>query len=243
VSFEVRGDARLRGSVLETRVTLRNVGSDAAQDVFARAELGGALVEERVGPIAAGESASVGLRLPAPERPGSHAIPLRIEFKTAAKAPALWQWAYLLVQVGLRVLPAVRVEVPEAPLETRGPLRVLLASADGFAHRVEVRARVSAGVGVLDERTELVVPAQGRVEARLRLIRGDAVRGGRLGVLVFTRALDSGAARDTVATGLILVAPDPALGPRLRLIVAAAGLLLILWALRAEWRARRPSTP
>jgi hypothetical protein len=115
-----------------------------------------------------------------------------------------------------------------------GSLPVGLESTDGAAHRVAVRVLPPRGLNVLGgPLVDLDVPGSGRVTAPVSLLRAGAPRESRQGILIVASAADGPLERTAVATGVVTIARDPALLPRLRpalWLLAAALLGAAAWA-------------
>lgn len=143
-----------------------------------------------------------------------------------------------LVACGARATAAlptrVNVHVTDLRLAHAGELRVELRSADGRAHRAELRASAAAGsLRVLPAAID--VPAAGVTRVALRVFRGDATWDSRHEIDVVALAADDGTPLG-LGSAVVDVASDPALVPRLRPWLTAAGLLLLLAAVVQEWR-------
>lgn len=244
VQFEVSGRAQTTRAGIQVVASLRNIGNSAAHSLHVRGELGSSLADAVPGDVAPLAQVEATFDFPLPERAGRHAILLRLEFYPTPEAaeqkgsPAV-QWGYLLIGLGADPPPALGLEVPEAKIETSGPLLVRLTSLDGFSHRASVSCRVPYGLGTLGEPPEVEVPASGSVEVPLSLVRGGALRGSRSGILVLARTTEAGMERAAVATGVVEILPDPALLPGLRVPLGVCGSALLGFSLWAEWRRRR----
>ncbi len=224
--FEVTGQTRTPdAATLEVVVFLKNAGDAAATSL----DVEGEMFEERSRMrldrgVAAGQSEHVVLSFPlAAARPGQAALILLIEWPVgppagnAAVPTMASQRAYLLLNLGpAPVEPAVRLSVPDLTLETLGTLKVGLESTDGSPHRVLLRVHPPRGLNAFGPQVEADVPASGRAEASLQLLRAGAPRASRQGILVEAQALDGQLERATVATSVVTIAPDPALLPKLR---------------------------
>lgn len=231
-------------------VVLRNAGDDKAAPLAVLAELMGRTREARLeSGVEGGAEATVALRFPFEvPRPGLHAIVLLLEWPvgpapaSGGEPPLASQRAYLLLTLGVAAEPAVRLMVPELSLETMGALPVGLESADGAAHRVAVRVLTPRGLNVLGvSSVEVDVPASGRVDASFSLLRAGAPRESRQGILIVASAADGPLERTAVATGVVKIARDPALLPRLRPALWILAALLLAAAAWAELR--RPRAP
>jgi hypothetical protein len=234
--FEVTGrTSSPDAATLEVVVVLKNAGDAAAQPLVVEGEL----LEERRRMrldrgVAPGESDHVVLKFPlAGARPGLHALILLIEWPVGppsgnAAAPALAsQRAYLLLTLGQAAAAAVKLTVSDLLLETRGAVETSLESADGNAHRVEVRVHPPRGLNVFGPSAVVDVPARGRVAASVDLLRAGAPRLSRQGILVEAQALDGPEERSAVATSVVTIAPDPALLPRLRPVLWGVCAILL----------------
>jgi hypothetical protein len=181
---------------------------------------------------------------PTPARAGVHALALLLEHPlegaadAAGNRPVESQRAFLLLALGARPEPAVRVEVLPASVDVRGDLEARLESTDAAAHRVRVQALTARGLRVAGPPAEVEVPPRGQVPVRLPLVRAGAARGSRHGVLVVAETLDGPLARTTVVTAPVEVAADPSILPRVRREVFALALVLLALAAAAEVRRR-----
>jgi hypothetical protein len=249
--LEVSGEVVGRAPRLEVRVLVSNRGDQAATPLTVVGELLGERREARlvrgVGPGAA--EAVVLDFAPSPPRAGSHALTLLLEhpvdggLDAAGNPPMASQRAYLLLALGARPDPAVRIEVASASIDVFGELPVRLLSADGDAHRVAVRALTARGLRVVESPEAVEVPAAGAVTLSFRLARAGAPRGTHHGVLVVAETVDGPLARTSVATAPVDVVPDPSLLPRLRGPILFVAILLLSAAALAEWRRRRAVVP
>ncbi|HEY5907164.1 MAG TPA: hypothetical protein VIZ31_03925, partial [Vicinamibacteria bacterium] len=95
-------------------------------------------------------------------------------------------------------------------------LKVGLESTDGSPHRVLLRVHPPRGLNAFGPQVEADVPASGRAEASLQLLRAGAPRASRQGILVEAQALGGTVERATVVTSVVTIGPDPALLPKLR---------------------------
>ena len=245
-SLDVAGEV-VSAAPLEVRIVVRNPGVDATGPLDVIGELGTERREARVaGGVPPGGAASVLLAFDSlPARPGVHALLLLLEHPVegtpdaAGNPPVRSQRAYVLLALGARPAPAVRLETDPSSIDVQGTLDVRLRSADGAAHRMELRAVPARGLRFEGEPVEVSVPADGVVDARLPIVRAGAARGSRNGVLVVAESPEGPLARTTVAAAAVDVAPDPAWMPRLRLPLLALGAVLLVLAAAAEVRARR----
>ncbi|HXB57505.1 MAG TPA: hypothetical protein VN461_22275 [Vicinamibacteria bacterium] len=244
--FEVSGTVEATESEIAVRVNLRNVGDRATGSVSVEGEFLGRRQEGTLDQgVPAGESRSLLLRYP-PEVPrrGVHPLTLLLDFAEAASPanaspPAESQRAFLLLALGANAPPAVRVDAAEGRLETRSSLAVGLESLDGASHRVRLRVLTPHGLRAENPPADVEVPAAGRVSVPIPLLRSGAPRGSRQGVLFVAEAADGPLARTTVTTGVVEIAPDPALMPRLRLPLWVLAGLLLATAVALEFRRRR----
>ena len=216
-------------------VVLENKGDLKAQPLSVEGQLGAERRQERLqGGVAPGATEQVVLRFPLEvPRPGLHALTLLLEWPVGPAPPdgtlppTASQRAFLVLTLGALAEPAVRVTVAELELETSGPLSVGLESADGASHRVSLGVLTPRGLNVLDAGGEVIVPATGRVNAAVTMLRAGAPRESQQGVVVVATVLDGDLERAAVATGVVNLTRDPALLPGLRpaLWLVAAGLL------------------
>jgi hypothetical protein len=234
---------------LEVRVTVANRGDRAASPVDVVGELFGERREARLLTITPGGAGNVVLDFPPPKvRPGVHALALPLEYPVqgapdgAGSPPTASQRAWLLLALGARPDPAVRLLPSTLSLDVRGPLGVRLSSADGQPHRVRLRALTARGLRAEGEGVEVAVPGAGPVAAALPLVRVGAPRGSRQTVLLVAETLDGPLARTTVATAVVDVAPMPGLVPQLRPVLLALALVLLSIGVGFEVRWRRPSS-
>jgi hypothetical protein len=244
--FEVSGTVEATESGIAVRVSLKNAGDRGTGSVSVEGEFLGRRQEGTLDQgVPAGESRSLLLRYP-PEVPrrGVHPLTLLLDFAETGPGadgnpPTESQRAFLLLALGANPPPAVRVDAAEGRLETRSSLAVGLESLDGASHRVRLRVLTPHGLRAENPPAEVGVPAAGRVSVPIPLLRSGAPRGSRQGVLLVAEAGDGPLARTTVTTGVVEIAPDPAIMPSLRLpLVVLAGLLLAS-ALALEFQRRR----
>jgi hypothetical protein len=247
VRFEVSGTVEAGESGIAVRVNLKNVGDRGSRSVSVEGEFLGRRQEGTLDQgVPAGESRSLLLRYP-PEVPrrGVHPLTLLLDFAEAVPGadsnppPTESQRAFLLVALGANPPPAVRVDAAEGRLETRSSLAVGLESLDGASHRVRLRVLTPHGLRAENPPAEVGVPAAGRVSVPIPLLRSGAPRGSRQGVLLVAEDGDGPLARTTVTTGVVEIAPDPAIMPRLRLPLFVLGGLLVASALALEFQRRR----
>jgi hypothetical protein len=242
VRLEISGDARLEGRALLLSVGLRNVGDVAATGLSVEAELAGRRARAEAGRLEPGASRNFDLRYVSDlERPGVYAVPLSLEYRESedTSAPVRNELGYLLVPLGGRPVPALRVRVGTARIDELGHVPVALESADGAAHRARLSLRAPRGLNVLDPPVEVDVPAGGRASARIRVIRAGASHGSQVGVLAVAGVLDGPLQRDAVAGGTVTLRTSEPWLPPLRLPLLAVATVLICVAALIEWRRRR----
>ncbi len=234
---------------LVVQVVVTNRGDQPAAAVDVTGELLGQQSTARLAAgVAPGRWGAVVLEFEAAgATPGVHALTLLLEhalpgtLDAAGNPPLASQRAWLLVALGgANPGPAVRLEAKPTRIDVRGPLAVSLASVDGEAHRVHLRALPPRGLRAEGEGVLLTVPAAGLVTAELPLMRAGAPRGTQHGVLLVAESRDGPPLRTAVAVAPVEVAPDPSLLPRLHLPLLVLALLLLAVALGVEaWRSRR----
>jgi hypothetical protein len=151
--------------------------------------------------------------------------------------------AYLLVALGAAPDPAVRLLVGEVAFELRGALEVGLESADRAPHRVRLRVLTPRGLRAEDLAAPVAVPGQGRVVARVGLLRTGAAHDTRHGIVVVAEAEDGPEARTTVATGTARILPAPGVLPRIRVPILVTALVLLAASLFIELRRLRRPAP
>jgi hypothetical protein len=245
--FEVSGSVTVTDESLDVRVDVRNSGDAPAAPLTVLGELFGerrqARFETGLGP---GQATSAHLLFPlAVPRPGVHALPLLLEYPeggpadAAGNPPLASQRAYLLLALGGTAEPAVRIDVPEMRLDTRGDLRVGLSSLDGAPHRVSLRVLTARGVRTDGPPLEVEVPARGTVAPTVVLMRSGAPRGTRHGILLVAGTLDGVLERTSVATSIVEIAPDPGLMPALWRPLVVLALLLLVHSAVLEVRRHR----
>ena len=242
VRFEVSGGVA-PGPELQVDLALRNTGTLEARDVFLEGTLAGTRTQAEAGALAAGATRTYRLRFPgASPRPGRHALILQIEYKPAQppEAVARQQPALLLLELGgAPAPPALDVRVEPSRLDVSSIAWVVLESLDRAPHRVALTVLLATGVNVLAAPGEVAVPAHGALRVPVRLVRGDAPRGGRHPISVIVSSLGEPLERAFAAHAEIEIAGDPARLPRLRPWLFGLGALLLLGALLAELHARR----
>jgi hypothetical protein len=245
VKFDVGGAVESADDALEVRVDLTNGGDAAATTVEVRGELADEVdVVLLPAGVPARETRSLLFRFARVPRPGVHVLGLRLDYTEAAAAgrtPATAsQRAYLLLSLGENPAPALTLAAGEASISTRGTVPVRLESADGAAHRVLVRVLTPRGLNA-DAPVEVEVPSSGAATAEVPVLRGNAPRPSRQGILVVAEVLGGETAQASVAATVVNIAPDPALLPRLRWPLAGAAIVLLLAAVvvEIEKRSRR----
>lgn len=244
--FEVAGAVESADEALDVRVDVINGGDVAAASVDVRGELGD---EVDVVPLTSGVPAnatrSVLFRFARVPRPGVHVLGLRLDYTEAAapgRTPVTTsQRAYLMLSLGAAPGAALRLSAGEASIGTRGTVPVRLESADGAPHRVRVRVLTPRGLNA-DAPVEVEVPASGAATAEVPVLRGNVPRPSQQGILVVAEVLGGDVAQASVTAGLVHIAPDPALLPKLRWPLGAAAIGLLLAAAVVETRSRRRAT-
>jgi hypothetical protein len=235
VSLEVGGAVESSAQGLMVRLDVANRGDVAAERLDAEGELFGYHAEGALaGGLAAGQARSLWLHFPLPPpRPGLHALALHLRYPVPGASEAASQRAFLLLALGARVEPALRLSVAPAAFETSGALAVALESADGQAHAVRVRVLAPRGVNVLQD-PEVEVPARGTATARVPLIRGGPSRRERQGLVVLAATTVNGVESTQAATTTVDLVPHLPLLPRLRVPLAVAGVVLLAAAVTLE---------
>jgi len=172
---------------------------------------------------------------PSASRPGVYPVLLLLEYPRAGPGPVLKisQRAYLLVALGENAEPAVRIEVAPLRIDYTGRLRVGLRSTDGSPHRIRLRVLTPRGLRA-EGVAQVEVPAREEAATHVSLVRLDAPRSTRHGILVVAEATDGPLQRTSVATSYVDIASDPALLPRLRGSLLLVSLMLIGGALLFE---------
>jgi hypothetical protein len=230
---------------LAVRVTLTNRGDRAAGPIDVEGELFDETERARLAAeLAPGASADVALEFDAvPRQPGLHALALRIEHpapgpRDAADNPPLAsRRAFLLLALGARPTPAVRLRAEPLALDVRGALVVHLAASDEAA-RVTLRALTARGIRAESGPVEVAVPARGEATARVALVRASAPRGSRQEVLLVAETKDAPLARTAVELAVVRVADFPSRLARLRTPLYVVGVALLAVALGYELRLR-----
>jgi hypothetical protein len=244
VRFDVGGMAREGAAGIEVSLELRNRGETPATQLRVRGELAGDVASAEAAEIGPGAVGILDLRFPsARPRPGIHLIPLLLEFHAGRPAPGAGpasQRAYVSVAFGSVPPPAFRARIArDTPLRDAAYVDVDLESADGGAHRVEVRLLTAGGLVAPDPPRVVAVPAWGRARAALRVLRSGGARGVRHGALVVARTLDGPLERALAEPAMIRVEADPALMPVLRKPLFLGGALLLLAGASLEARSLR----
>jgi hypothetical protein len=241
VRFEVSGGVA-RGPGLAVELSLQNSGDLEARDVFVEGELAGTRAHGELGSLAAGARRSIRLSFPGlAARPGRNALTLQIEYKPAEPkdAVARQQPGLLLLELGGAAPPVLGVAIEPSLLDVSAVAWVVLESLDRAPHRAALTVLLATGVNLLEAPREVAVPASGRLRVPLRLVRGDAPRGGRHAITVVAAPIGEPLEGASAGHGEIEIAADPARLPRLRPWLFALGALLLLAALLAELHARR----
>lgn len=234
---------------LDVGVGLANRGPAPLVGLKADAELLGHLESRRLDEsLEAGASARLLFSFPLGDAtPGVHAVTLRLEYQAAGAdgqpAQTIVQPAYVLLALGENAAPAVRIDAPEARMDSVGRWRVALESADGAAHHMRLRVVLPRTLRADPLDSPVDVPATGRVEKELLLFRVDAPWEGPQGALLVAATDGEPVTRTTVATAVVRVGREPGRMPRLRRPLAVAMALLFLAALALEVRRfLRPTT-
>jgi hypothetical protein len=231
-------------------VQIMNRGDRALSSLDVLGELFGRVDEAGIPTgLGAGASAHVVLRFPEdPPRPGVHVLALLLEYPEGGTTDASGtlstssRRAYLLLALGASPPPAIRIAAEDLKLDAVGSMRVSVSSLDGLAHRVRLRALTARGLHADGPPVEVEVPAGGATAASLRLRRASAPRGSQHGVLVVGETVDGAVANAAVASGTVVVAPEPGWLPRLRWPLLVLAVLLIGTALFRELaRPREPA--
>jgi hypothetical protein len=238
VVLDVGGFLEAVGDLLVVRVEIRNRGDAKAAPLSVEGEFLGvydtARIEEGVD---AAKSATCTLRFPsAMPRLGLHVLALDLSF--TSQGFTVSQRGYLLLALGSRPEPAVRVSAAPAHLANYGTLRVSLESADGAAHGVRLRVLAPRGLNPRPPEQELAVPASGSVTAEVGLLRGVSLFGRNQGLLLIASATDGDEERTTVAGSVVEIVPYQPWLPRLRplLLILALALLAFALAIEVWWR-------
>jgi hypothetical protein len=244
--LEVSGQVVATAPRLEVRVVVSNHGDATAMPLEVVGELAGETRKARVvAGVAPGEEAAVVLDFANGMRPGRHALTLLLEHPVegapdaAGNRPVESQRSCVLLAIGARPGPAVRLEAGDVSLDARAVLPVTLESVDGAAHSVRLRVLTARGLRAPGPAPEVGVPARGSVSVEVPVVRSGASRGSRHGVLIVAETLDGDLAQEAVATAAVEVVPDPSLLPRNRGPVLVLALALLSVSGLAELRRRR----
>jgi hypothetical protein len=247
-SLDVAGEVVATSPRLVVRVTLTNRGERAAGPIDVQGELFGEPQAARLpGTLAPRASGSVSLEFATPvPKPGLHALTLLVDHPLesapdgAGNPPMASQRAFLLLALGASPAPAVRMRAEPLRLDVRGALVVHVASADGEARRVRLRALTARGIRAEGGAIDVDVPAQGEVRAVLPLARAGAARGTQHALLLVAETPELEVSRTAVAAATVSVAADPSWLPRARTPLMILGLALVALALGFEvWRKTR----
>jgi hypothetical protein len=237
--FEVlTGRAEAGPERLEIAVRLVNHGSDAI-DVNLSGELQGVASRRDLGdPVPGGHEAEVRLDFPSRlERPGLHAVLLRIASRPAGSAendPMRYQLSYLGFPLGASPAPAFELEVDPARIGWSGELVARLRSLEGTPHRVALRLLTAPGLRAWPESVELELPAGARRVVPLGVLRTGARPDTRHGVLIEARVVDGPLERTRVVASEVEVGPERGRVPRLRIPLLVLSMLLLAGALGLE---------
>ena len=246
VRFEVSGAPRVSDSAVAVLATIRNAGNIDARDVFVEGELAGRREAAQLGPLASGTALPFTLSFPGPARPGRHALTLQVEYKPAqpAEAVARQQPALLLMDLGeTKAATVLDVRLEPVALDVSATAWLTLRSLDRAPHRATLRVLLATGVNVLEAPPEIVVPAAGDLRVPVRLVRGDAPRGGSHEITAVVTPVGEATEAAAAARGEIAIAGDPARLPLLRPWLFALGAMLLLYAIGSELLARRGPPP
>jgi hypothetical protein len=238
VRLDVGGAVEPSPDGLLVRLDVSNRGDQAAPRVDVEGELFGHYAQSTLpAGVGAGATQSLWLHFPvAPPRPGVHAVALHLSYPAAAARDPASQRAYLLVALGARAEPALRVSAAPARFETAGTLRVELQGTGGAAQAARVRVLAPRGLNVLGE-PEVTVPAGGAAVAEVPLIRTGPSRSERQELILLAVTTTAGVDSTAVGRAEVELVPHRPLMPRLRIPLAVAGALLLAAAVAAEmWR-------
>jgi hypothetical protein len=218
---------------------LHNAGDAEARDVEVEGELVGEIDRaRRHEPLAGGGRAPLALSFPRLKAaPGVHALALTVDYKDLRGA-ARTQRAWLLLSLGSVEAPpaGLRLDVPETPIGTSADVKVTLTSTDREARRVRVRLLPPRGLQVLGPPATVDVPAEGHATAHIQLLRSGAARPSTQGIVVLAEWEQGGRAAALGTAATVRVEADPAVLPRVRRALVAAGAALLLFAAWAELR-------
>lgn len=192
--------------------------------------------------IAAGETRGLTLGFPLDgAAPGVHAVMLMIDYRTGPEATATRysQPAWVLIALGEQTGPSVRLRMADARVDVTGHLDVVLESADGASHRVQLAVKTPHSLRAYPVESVVEVPAQGTLTKSVQLFRVDAPWNSRQGLLVIARDNTGPLVRTAVAAGVAQLSADPARLPGLRRPLIGLALLLLALAVGAEIWGRR----
>ncbi len=241
VRLEVGGAVEPSSGGLMVRLDVSNRGDLPATRLDVEGELSGQYAESSLpAGIRAGASQSVWLHFPVPPpRPGVHAVALHLRYPVPGARESASQRAYLLLALGARADPPLRVTAAPASFETAGVLRVELESTDGAAHAVRVRVLPPRGLNALEE-PEVSVPARGAAVAQVPLIRSGPSRSERHELIVLAATTTDGVDSTAVTRASVDLVPHVPVLPRVRIPLAVLGALLLAAAVAVEvwWRWR-----
>ena len=187
--------------------------------------------------IAAGETRGLTLAFPLDgAAPGVHAVVLMIDYRTGPEATAMRysQPAWVLIALGEQAGPSVKLRMEDARVDVAGHLDVVLESADGAAHRVQLAVKTPPSLRAYPVESAVEVPAQGTLTKSVQLFRVDAPWNSRQGLLVIARDDTGPLLRTAVAAGAAQLSADPARLPGLRRPLIGLALLLMALAVGAE---------
>jgi hypothetical protein len=223
---------------------LHNTGPEAAVGVEVEGELRGEIDRaKRRDPIPPGARVPLALSFPRTQAaPGVHALGLTVTYADAGGRLRM-QPAWLLLTLGATesATPRIAVEVPPVSIGTVTDVPVRLTSTDDAPRRVLVRLLPARGLQAPGPPVAVEVAAHSSAVAHVRLLRSGAMRPSTVGVVVLAEWDAGGRAGANAAAGTIQVEPDPALVPRLRPYLVAAGVLLLTLAAWWELRRRQPA--
>jgi hypothetical protein len=224
-------------------VDLHNTGDEAALSVEVEGELRGEIDRaKRRDPIPAGARVPLALSFPRTQAPpGVHALGLTVSYADAAGRQRV-QPAWLLLSLGATsaASPRITLEVRETSIGTSAEVPIHLTSTDEAARRVRVRLLPGRGLQAPDPPAEVEVAARGSAVAHVRVLRSGAQRPSTVGVVALAEWDAGGQAAANAAAGSMQVEPDPAVVPRLRPYLVAAGAALLVLAAWKEFRRRQP---
>jgi len=244
VRLDVAGSVgNISEDTIEIRVDLVNRGTDPAQQIAVTGELLAHEAQASLSlPLGAGQTRSLTLSFPLEgATPGVHAVVLMIDYRTGPDATATRcsQPAWVLIALGEQAEPSVKLHLTDARVQVTGDLDVVLESADGAAHRVQLAVKTTRSLRADPVESVVEVPAKGTLAKSVRLFRVDAPWNSRQGLLVIARDDTGPLLRTAIAAGAAQLSADPALLPRLRRPLVGVALLLLAFAVAAEIRRRR----